>query len=82
MRLLILGGGQAVAYLVLVINMRAVAKGKYLPAGISEVGYALLNYVLLHRIIESHSWTDALVYAAGCVVGTQSAMWVTRHWRG
>ncbi len=80
MTLAILCVGQAIAYLVLVINMRAVAKCRYLGAAISEVGYALINFVMLHRIVEAHTWPEALAYAAGCTIGSLSAMWLTRHW--
>lgn len=81
MQLLWLGGGQALAYLVLVVNMRAVAKGRYLPAAVSEVIYALMNFALIHRIVAARSLTEALVYAAGCTAGTQLAMVLTRKWK-
>ncbi len=81
LHLLSLGGLQALAYLVLVVNMRAVAKTKYASAGITEVIYALMNFVLLHRIIDAHTWPEALAYSAGCTVGTLAAMWLTKHWK-
>jgi hypothetical protein len=80
-RLGVLCGGQALAYLVLVVNMRAVAKAKWVPAMASEAGYALMNFYLLHRIIAAHTVPDALAYTTGCCIGTASAMWVTKHWR-
>lgn len=81
MKLLQLGGLQALAYLVLVVNMRAVTHGKYLAVAATEVIYALMNFMLIHRIVESHTWTEACVYATGCTVGTLVAMWLTKHWR-
>lgn len=81
MKLLMLGGLQALAYLVLVVNMRAVAKMKYLPAAVTEIVYAGLNFLLIHRIVEARTWPEALAYITGCTVGTQCAMFVTKHWK-
>lgn len=81
MKLLTLGSLQAIAYLVLVVNIRAVAKSKYLPAAVSEMVYALMNFMLIHRIVDAHTWPEALAYAIGCTVGTQCAMFVTKHWK-
>jgi hypothetical protein len=79
--LLTLGGLQALAYLVLVINIRAVARLRWAAVAVTEVIYALMNFLLIHRIVEAHTWPEALAYAAGCTVGTLAAMWATKHWR-
>lgn len=80
-RLLTLGGGQALAYLVLVVNMRALNRGKYLATAGTEIVYALMNFFLLHRIVEARSWQEAVAYTTGCTTGTMAAMWLTKHWR-
>lgn len=79
-RLATLFGLQALAYLVLVLNIRAIAKLKYVTVAVTEVVYALANFVLIHRIVESHTLPEALAYAGGCTVGTLGAMWLTKHW--
>lgn len=79
-RLLILCGGQALAYLVLVVNMRAITKTKWVAATVTEVIYALMSFYLLHRIVEAKTGAEAAAYATGCVLGMFAGMWTTKHW--
>lgn len=80
MRLLTLFLLPVVAYVVLGVNLRALTRGKFLLAGSSEMVYALMNFVIIHRVAEARSWSEAVCYACGATVGSLGAMWLTRHW--
>lgn len=71
---------QVVAYIFLVLNLRALNRGRYLMTGVTEVIYALMNFWIIHKIAEAKTFIEALVYASGATVGSLTAMYITKHW--
>lgn len=78
--LLTMFGVQVVAYIVLVVNLRALNRGRYVATGVTEIAYALMNFYIIRRIAEARSAWEALAYALGATVGSLAAMWMTKHW--
>lgn len=73
-------GIQAAAYIVLVLNLRALNKGRYLITGVTEMIYALASFWMIHRVAEARTWQEAVAYASGATVGSLVAMYITKHW--
>lgn len=71
---------QVIAYVFLVLNIRALNRGKYLMTGATEVIYALMNFWIIHRVAEAKTIQEALAYATGATVGSLTAMYITKHW--
>lgn len=80
MRLLVLFACPAVAYILLGINLRALAKGMKLLTAMTEFVYALMNFYIIHRVAEASSFVESVAFASGAVLGTLSSIWLTRHW--
>jgi hypothetical protein len=81
MRYAILFFGQGVNFLIAVINMRAIASGRWAITAASDFVFCLVSYTLIQRIAHAGSTFELLAYAAGGTTGSLAAMWVTRHWR-
>lgn len=73
-------GIQTAAYIVLVLNIRALNRGKYLWTGVTEMIYALANFYIIGRVAAAQTWQEAVAYASGATVGSLIAMWITKHW--
>ncbi len=70
---------QALAYTILVYNLRVIADQKLIAALVSDALYATLNFVLLQKIFKENSGVAAWAgYTAGSVIGTALGMWVGR----
>lgn len=80
-RLLTIFGVQTVAFVVLVLNIRALNRGFYLATAATEVAYALMNFYMIQRIATAHTVGEAVAYTLGCTLGSLIAMWISRHWR-
>lgn len=66
-------------YVMLVINMRAVAQGQYVVAVISDGIIALISFLVLRRIIKStdepHQWAG---YTVGSMIGSVVGIYVSK----
>lgn len=80
MRLLLLFICPAVAYVVLGVNLRALAKGWMLLTAGTEFAYALMSFYIIHRVAEASSFVESLAFASGAVIGTLASIKLTRHW--
>ena len=72
--------GQIVGFIILVVNIRALNRGKLLMTGITEFMYMLINFAMIRQVSEAQNWLEALVYAGGATVGSLLAVYYTRHW--
>lgn len=77
---LALFAGMCVAYVVLGINIRALAKGKLLETGVTEFTYAMLNFFIIQRVAVARTVLEAIAYAAGATAGCLTSIYVTQHW--
>lgn len=82
MRYAILFFGQGLNFLIAVINMRAIASGRWAMTAVSDFVFCLVSYTLIQRIAHAGSSLELLAYAAGGTVGSLLAMYATRHWKG
>lgn len=71
---------QAVAYFILVANIRALAHLNYPMAAITEVVYLAVQWTVIRRIVVADGWAAKLGYIAGGTAGSLLSMWVTRAW--
>ncbi len=72
--------GQALNFLLIVVNIRACAQSRYLMVAVTDFVVCILNFTLFKLIAEAHSWGEALAYAAGGTAGSLFALWLTRRW--
>lgn len=80
LKLLIMFCVQVIAYVILVLNLRALNRGKYTWTGITEFAYAMMNFWVFKRMVEAQTLEFVIIYATGATVGSLTAMWVTKHW--
>ena len=73
-------GLQAVAYVVLVSNLRAISSLNYPVAAGTEALYLLIQWTVLRRIVAAEGIAAKLGYITGGTLGTLLAMWLTRGW--
>lgn len=79
-RLLVLFAGQGVNFLIAVINMRAIAAGKWGWTAASDFVFCLVSFTLIQQVAEATNRVEMLAYALGGTVGSLAAMWMTQHW--
>jgi hypothetical protein len=79
-RYLILCGGQALNFLLAVINIRACAKGKMMASVVSDSIFCIVNYAMIRVIAEAGNAGELAAYALGGALGSAIAIKVTRHW--
>lgn len=81
MRYLLLFGGQCLSFLVVVVNMRAIATNRWWVTAVTDFTFCLINFLLVKMITEASQFDEAIVYAAGGAVGSLTAMRLTGHWK-
>lgn len=80
MSYLLLFLGQALNFLLIVVNIRACSKGKILAAVLTDFAICVLGFGLIHVIASAHAPLQVLAYALGGSVGSASAILLTRRW--
>ncbi|HUR19847.1 MAG TPA: hypothetical protein VMZ90_03510 [Vicinamibacterales bacterium] len=78
--LLALFFGQAFNFLLIVVNIRACAKGLILAAVVTDFLICVLGFTLIRLIADAGTPTEVLAYALGGSSGSALAIWVTRRW--
>jgi hypothetical protein len=78
---LLLTGLTFIRTLLLVLNIRAIAKGWIVTTVTSDALISALAFVLVVRVVEAHNWTAMLGYVIGDCAGSVSGMLITRHWK-
>lgn len=72
--------GQAFNFLLIVVNIRACAKGKILIAVLTDFVICVLGFTLIRLIASAGSAPEVLAYAAGGSSGSALAILLTRKW--
>jgi hypothetical protein len=70
---------QFVQYLLVTINMRAVAAGKYVWTAVTDATFAGFGFLLIQKVAETHSHGAWAGYVAGGIVGSQVGIWVSKR---
>jgi hypothetical protein len=70
---------QFAQYLIITVNMRAVAAGKYRWTAITDFAIAGLGFILIQRVAEAHSVAAWAGYAIGGVSGSQVGIWLSKR---
>lgn len=70
---------QFVQYLVITVNMRAVAAGKYTWTAISDTLIAGLGFFLIQHVASTHSNFAWVGYVIGGLIGSQVGIWLSKH---
>lgn len=76
----LLFAGQATNFLLIVVNIRACAKGKIVVAVVTDFVICLLGFGLIHLVSQAHTWDQMASYAAGGAGGSAIAILITRKW--
>ena len=71
---------QAVAYLVLVTNLRAISGLQYEFAMGTEMLYLFMQWHILRRVVGATRKREQAGYILGGAAGTLLSMWLTRSW--
>ena len=77
---LLLFGAQFLNYTIVVVNIRAVARGFIPMAMASEFIFCMVNFYTIQLVASAVTVQQMLAYAAGGTLGTVSAICLTRHW--
>ena len=78
---LLLFGGQALNFFLLVINIRACARGKVLIAVGTDFLICLLGFSIFKLIAANVAgMVEMFAYAMGGAVGSALAIWMTKKW--
>ena len=82
MKLLQIAGAMWCFYVLASINIRVVAKGRYIASGLTDAGIATVQFLLIQRVATAQTWEEMAAYIAGGVLGGASGIWMTKHWYG
>ena len=74
------GALQALAYFVLVANIRAIAHLNYPFAVVTESSYLLIQWTVIRRMVAVESTSAMCGYIVGGTIGSLFSMWLTRAW--
>lgn len=77
---LLLFAGQALNFLLIVVNIRACAKGLIWAAVLTDFTICVLGFGLIHIIAGAHGANQILAYALGGSCGSALAIRLTRAW--
>ena len=70
---------QFIQYLVITVNMRAVAAGKYTWTAITDALVAGLGFFLIQHVASSHSKYAWAGYVIGGLIGSQGGIWISKR---
>jgi hypothetical protein len=69
-------------YVLASINIRVVAKGRYVASGLSDAGIATVQFLLIQRVAAASSWLEMAAYVVGGVCGGATGIYLTKRWYG
>lgn len=69
---------QCLSYFLITMNQRAIAIGLYFWTGITDLAFASINFVIIKRVAKSESNWAWAGYTVGGVVGSLSAIFLTK----
>src|SRR5881392_236250 len=76
----LLGAMQFVNYLVIAVNMRAVAHMQYGWIAASDAAICLLNFTIIKRVAAAESRRERVLYIVGGTLGALAGVWLSRAW--
>ena len=71
---------QALAYFILVANIRAIAYLNYPFAVLTESTYLLVQWTVVRRMVKVEGTSAMFGYIVGGTIGSLLSMWLTRNW--
>lgn len=72
--------GQGLNYLLIVVNVRACAKGMIGMAAFTDFAICILSFTLIQRVSKAETLLDKLAYACGGTIGSVAAILLTKAW--
>lgn len=72
--------GQALNFLIAIINIRAASKGYIGWTMTSDFIFSAVNFTLIGHIAKANNWIELIAYAMGGAIGSGAAILVTRKW--
>ena len=71
---------QALNFVLITVNYRAVAHQQYAWAIVTDGVICLLGWSLLKRVMDAQGWPARSGYIVGGMVGSAAGMYLTRVW--
>lgn len=71
-------GCQLLSYLLITVNYRAIAQGRYLATAASDFAFAGVNYLILRKVVKSDSAAGWLGYTIGSTLGSLLGILITK----
>lgn len=72
--------GQAINFLIAVVNIRAATRGYIKLTMASDFLFSAVNFLLVQHIAKANNWGELLSYATGGAIGSATAILLTRRW--
>lgn len=69
---------QCLQYFLITCNMRAISQGSYFWTAITDFTFAAVNFAIIKKIAQSETKTAWAGYTLGGVVGSLSAIYLTK----
>lgn len=67
-------------FILVTVNYRAIAQGRYLATGVSDFVIAACSFGLFKLIQNAETPVEVLGYSVGATLGGISGIWLTKHW--
>ena len=77
---LLLFAGQAVNFLIAIVNIRAASRGKMLVTCSTDFVFCAVNFALITQVAKAENVWELLAYASGGAAGSAIAIKMTRAW--
>ena len=71
---------QCCNFILLVVNIRAIAHVQYVWAIATDGLICLLGWTLLRKIASAEGWASRAGYVCGGMIGSFVGIWITRVW--
>lgn len=68
---------QFLAFMVITLNMRAVADANYVMTFVTDLLVAFIGFTTVKRIVDATTRLEQIAYALGGACGAQAALWVS-----
>lgn len=70
---------QFISYLLITVNYRAIAAGKYLWTAVTDLVFAALAFFLIQRVAHASTTEAWAGYTLGGVAGAQVGIWLSKR---
>lgn len=77
---LLLGLLMLANYLIIAVNMRALAHVRWAWIAATDVGICVLNFAIIPRVATAQTYGEMAGYTVGGTLGALAGVWLSQHW--